>query len=112
MSQGQPSAADGSGRRSRIRWWVTTAVAACSLGLTIVAWAVLQERERQLVAARFEVDAEERIEAIRAQFRETVGVLHAVATFYAGSQRVERAATLAHASVPARPRIRPTTRSA
>jgi PAS domain S-box-containing protein len=75
-------------RRRRLA--LVLAVVVCGGALSLSLYAVTAARERQLAAAQFNLDADRRVDAIRREVADRVGVVGALAAFYAGSQTVER----------------------
>jgi len=77
-------------RSRRRRLTLILAVVVCGGALSLSLYAVMAARERQLAAAQFNLDADQRVEAIRRAVVDRVGFVGALAAFYAGSQTVER----------------------
>lgn len=72
------------------RRWLAICVGLLSLLLTCTTWQFLRSRELQVATTQFELDAEERIQAINREFGENLGIIYALTAFYLGSQNVER----------------------
>src|SRR5262245_33161545 len=72
MSRGDSGSA--SGRRVRI--WVPFVVGVLSLAVTITAWRLLTTHQEELLAARFQLQSEERFRAIEARLAETLGAVY------------------------------------
>jgi len=77
-------------RSRRRRLALVLAVVVCGGALSLSLYGVMAARERQLAKVQFELDADRRVEAIRREVVDRVGVVGALAAFYAGSQMVER----------------------
>jgi PAS domain S-box-containing protein len=77
-------------RSRRRRLALVLAVVVCGGALSLSLYGVTAARERQLAAAQFKLDAGRRVETIRREVVDRVGVVDALAAFYAGSQTVER----------------------
>lgn len=73
---------------ARSRWTLTVVVGICGVILSILLYRVLWGREYALADARFQLDAERRVDAIRLAMTAKVGAVRTLAGFYAGSQEV------------------------
>jgi PAS domain S-box-containing protein len=76
------------GRLARNLWWMAVLVAVSGVVVTVGVCLYLRDRERRVIEARFRLEAEERVGAIRREFTANLGSLHALMAFYHGSEEV------------------------
>ena len=71
-----------------MRSWPSIAVGLISLSLTIASWWLLSKREEDLLAARFQLQSEERFRAIESNLAESLGAVYVPLAFFEASHDV------------------------
>src|SRR5262245_39723294 len=81
----------GPSRSQRQPAWTPIAVGLISLSLTIASWWLLSKREEDLLAARFQLQSEERFRAIESNLAESLGAVYVPLAFFEASHDVSAA---------------------
>ncbi len=77
-------------RQRAMRWWVTLAVGAAGLALTLISWSRLDAGEDAELAAQFERDAEVITGLIQREVDQHIDATTAMMAFFMGSEEVTR----------------------
>src|SRR5262245_46710188 len=78
----------GPSRSQRQPAWTPIAVGLISLSLTIALWWLLSRREEDLLAARFQLQSEERFRAIESTLAENLGVVDVPLALFSASRDI------------------------
>jgi two-component system sensor histidine kinase/response regulator len=74
----------------RFRWLFVVMAGVIGVASSIAFYGIMRSHEQRLVKARFQLDAQQRVAAVQREFSAVEGVIHGLAAFYDGSQKVER----------------------
>jgi PAS domain S-box-containing protein len=77
-------------RSRRRRLWLSFLIAGCGIVLSCLFCAILRQQEQQLAVVQFQYDAEKRVQAIQIAMSNRMITVGTLATYFAGSELVER----------------------